>query len=116
MSMLIPKMIEVRQSYPASPPLDFHKLIAEEFDKQALNDRISPGMRIAVGVGSRGIANLKEIVEGAIRVLSRAGAQPFVIPAMGSHGGATPEGQIRVLAEYGITAESLGFQLMPTWR
>ena len=61
-----------------------------------------------MGVGSRGIANLKEIVEAAIRVLKAAGAQPFVIPAMGSHGGATPEGQTKVLAEYGITAESLG--------
>jgi hypothetical protein len=65
-------------------------------------------MRIAVGVGSRGIANLKDIVEAAIRVLIRAGVRPFVIPAMGSHGGATPEGQTKVLAEYGITAESLG--------
>ena len=104
----MPKMIEVRQSYPASPPLDFNKLLAEQFDREAVNGRISPGMRIAVGVGSRGIANLKEIVEAAIRVLIRAGAQPFVIPAMGSHGGATPEGQTKVLAEYGITAKSLG--------
>lgn len=104
----MPKLIEVRQSYPASPPLDFHKLIAEAFEKETLNSRISPGMRIAVGVGSRGIANLKEIVEAAIRVLIRAGAQPFVIPAMGSHGGATPEGQAKVLAEYGITEQSLG--------
>lgn len=101
-------MIEVKQSYPASPRLDYHGLLAEQFDKEALASRISPGMRIAVGVGSRGIANLKEIVEGLIRVLIAAGAQPFVIPAMGSHGGATPEGQTKVLAEYGITAESLG--------
>jgi hypothetical protein len=104
----MPKMIEVRQTYPASPRLDFQKILDEEFARQALNSKISPGMRIAVGVGSRGIANLKEIVEAAIRVLIRAGAQPCVIPAMGSHGGATPEGQTKVLAEYGITAERLG--------
>jgi len=104
----MPKMIEVRQAYPTSPRLDLQRILGEEFEKQALNSGISPGMRIAVGVGSRGIANLKEIVEAAIRVLIRAGAQPFVIPAMGSHGGATPEGQTKVLAEYGITAESLG--------
>jgi len=108
MSFLMPKMIEVRQAYPTSPRLDLQSILGEEFEKQALNSGISPGMRIAVGVGSRGIANLKEIVEAAIRVLIRAGAQPFVIPAMGSHGGATPEGQTKVLAEYGITAESLG--------
>lgn len=108
MSIPLPKLIEVTQTYPAAAQLDFDKLLAEQFDKENLSGRISPGMRIAVGVGSRGIANLKEIVEAALRVLIAAGARPFVIPAMGSHGGATPEGQIKVLAEYGITAESLG--------
>src|SRR5579862_5872231 len=105
MTILMPKMIEVRQAYPASRRLDFPRILGEEFDKQALTSKILPGMRIAVGVGSRGIANLKDIVEAAIRMLIRAGAQPFVIPAMGSHGGATPEGQRKILAEYGITAQ-----------
>jgi hypothetical protein len=108
MSIPLPKMVEVTQTYPASAQLDFHALLAEQFEKEGLRGRISPGMRIAVGVGSRGIANLKEIVQAALRVLIAAGAQPFVIPAMGSHGGATPEGQIKVLAEYGITTESIG--------
>lgn len=109
----MPKLIEVTQSYPASPRLDYHGLLAGQFDKEGLSSKISPGMRIAVGVGSRGIANLKEIVEAALRVLIAAGARPFVIPAMGSHGGATPEGQTKVLAEYGITAESLGVPIDP---
>jgi len=108
MSIPLQKLIEVTQTYPASPRLDFHVLLAEQFDKEGLNRKISPGMRIAVGVGSRGIANLKEIVEAALRVLIAAGARPFVIPAMASHGGATPEGQTKILAERGITAESLG--------
>jgi len=108
MSIQIPKLIEVRQAYPASPRLEFHKVLAEQFDKEVLNRKILPGMRVAVGVGSRGISNLKEIVEAVIRVLMAAGAQPFIVPAMGSHGGATPEGQTSVLAEYGITAKSLG--------
>jgi Lactate racemase N-terminal domain len=108
MSIQMPKLIEVRQAYPASPRLEFQKLLAEQFDEEGLNKKILPGMRVAVGVGSRGISNLKEIVEAAIRLLMAAGAQPFLIPAMGSHGGATPEGQTKVLAEYGITAESLG--------
>ncbi len=101
-------MIEVRQEFPPSPRLDFQSLLADQFDRQALSRQISPGMRVAVGVGSRGISNLKEIVEAVIRLLRAAGAQPFIIPAMGSHGGASPEGQTNVLAEYGITAESLG--------
>jgi hypothetical protein len=108
MSTFLPKLIEVRQTYPASPRIDFHRCLAEQFDGEGLGLKIKPGMRIAVGVGSRGIANLKEIVDAQLRVLRAAGALPFVIPAMGSHGGATPEGQTKVLAEYGITTESLG--------
>ena len=108
MSIVLPKLIEVTQTYPVSARLDFHQLLASQFDQQGLNSKISPGMSIAVGVGSRGIANLKEIVETAVGVLIAAGARPFVIPAMGSHGGATPEGQRKVLAEYGVTEESLG--------
>jgi hypothetical protein len=65
-------------------------------------------MKIAVGVGSRGISNLHSIVKAVVEVLDTAGARPFLIPAMGSHGGATPEGQAKVLAEYGITPESMG--------
>ena len=69
MSVALPKLIEVTQTYPASPRLDFHAVLGEQFEKEGLKSRISPGMRIAVGVGSRGIANLKEIVEAALRVL-----------------------------------------------
>jgi hypothetical protein len=104
----LPRMIEVTQTYPPSPRLDFPSLFAEQFENTGLSGRISPGMRIAVGIGSRGIANLREIVEAALHLFVAAGARPFVVPAMGSHGGATPEGQIKVLAEYGITSESLG--------
>ena len=61
-----------------------------------------------LGVGSRGITNLKEIVKATLGVLIEAGARPFIVPAMGSHGGATAEGQIQVLAGYGVTPESMG--------
>ncbi|HEX4032616.1 MAG TPA: hypothetical protein VHX20_19805 [Terracidiphilus sp.] len=108
MNSQLPDLIEITQTYPASVRLDFRSLVAEQFESLGPRNKISPGMRIAVGVGSRGIANLKEIVEATVRVLIDAGARPFVIPAMGSHGGATPDGQIKVLAGYGITAESLG--------
>lgn len=101
-------MIEVRQTYPASAQFDFPRHLEAQLAGAGVGEKIRPGMRIAVGVGSRGIANLKEIVQATIGVLKSAGAQPFVIPAMGSHGGATPEGQAQVLAEYGITAETVG--------
>jgi hypothetical protein len=108
MTIPLPNMIEVTQTFPASPSINYHSVLAEQFRTQGLNSRLSPGMRIAVGVGSRGITNLKEIVRAALDVLIAEGTRPFLVPAMGSHGGATPEGQAKVLAEYGLTADSLG--------
>jgi hypothetical protein len=108
MESQFPEMIEVRQTYPPSPRLNFARLLEEQFASTGIRTEIVPDMRIAVGVGSRGIANLKEIVKATIDLLIAAGAHPFVVPAMGSHGGATPDGQAEVLADYGITAQSLG--------
>ena len=103
-----PKMLAMEQSYPPSKKLDFPSLLAAQFSQQKLREEIKPGMRIALGVGSRGITNLKQIVKATLDVLIDAGARPFIVPAMGSHGGATAEGQIEVLASYGVTAESMG--------
>lgn len=69
---------------------------------------VNMGDRIAVTVGSRGIAGLDKIVRGAVRALRDAGASPFIVPAMGSHGGATAEGQEEVLASYGVTESGVG--------
>jgi len=103
-----PKMAEVRQEYPASPPLNLPVLLNRQFAEMNALSGITPGMKIAVGVGSRGIANLREIVHVVLGALRAAGASPFIVPAMGSHGGATPEGQENILAEYGITRETMG--------
>ena len=111
-----PKMLEMGQSYPPSPKLDFAHLIKEQFAQQGLREKVTPGMRIALGVGSRGITNLKEIVKAALGVLTEAGARPFIVPAMGSHGGATTEGQIQVLAEYGVTPRAWESLSRPAWR
>ena len=73
-------------------------------------------MRIALGVGSRGITNLKEIVKATLSVLIEAGARPFIVPAMGSHGGATAEGQIEMLAGYGVTPRAWASLSKPAWR
>src|ERR1700743_3343303 len=103
-----PKMLEMEQSYPPSQKLDFSRLLEEQFTQTGLRAKIKPGMKIALGVGSRGITNLKEIVKATLGVLIQAGAQPFIVPAMGSHGGATPAGQIEMLASYGVTTDSMG--------
>ena len=108
MSNHFPRMLEMGQSYPPSRKLDFPSLLEEQFTQRGVREKITPGMRVAVGVGSRGITNLKEIVKATLGVLIKAGARPFIVPAMGSHGGATAEGQAMVLAEYGITPESMG--------
>jgi hypothetical protein len=108
MSIEIPRMMEVRQSYPAAKKLDFPALVAEQFAKSGVLKSVKPGMRIAVGAGSRGVANLQAIVKTTVDVLKQAGAKPFVIPAMGSHGGATAEGQREILANYGVTEETVG--------
>jgi hypothetical protein len=103
-----PRMLEMGQSYPPSPKLDFAQVIKEQFAQEGLREKVTPGMRIALGVGSRGITNLKEIVKATLGVLIEAGAQPFIVPAMGSHGGATSEGQMQLLAGYGVTSQSMG--------
>jgi len=99
-------MMLVRQKFPASAPVDIRGALSQEFS--AVAGRIKPGARIAVAVGSRGISNLQTIVASVLDLLKAAGAEPFIVPAMGSHGGATPEGQKELLAEYGITEAALG--------
>jgi len=70
--------------------------------------QIRPGMRVAICAGSRGISNYALVVRCTVEAIKAAGGEPFIIPAMGSHGGATAEGQAQVLADYGITEESMG--------
>jgi Lactate racemase N-terminal domain len=103
-----PKMLAMEQSYPPSRKLDVSALLEQQFTQTGLREQIKPGMRIALGVGSRGITNLKDIVQATLGVLTRAGARPFIVPAMGSHGGATAEGQIEMLAGFGVTSRSMG--------
>jgi len=76
--------------------------------------RIRPGMRVAIGAGSRGVANLPVIVRTVVEEVRAAGAQPFVFPAMGSHGGATADGQVEMLASLGVTPASVGAEILAT--
>ncbi len=109
-----PRMFAVRQKFPVSPPLDIAAVVQGQFKAQNVVARLKPGARIAVGVGSRGISKIREIVAAVLDELKAAGAQPFILPAMGSHGGATAEGQTGVLASYGITEQSMGVPIRAT--
>lgn len=105
---LFPKIIKIKQNFDSYKVKDINFVITQEMLKKNIKAKIKPGMSIAVGVGSRGIANLLEIVKDVIDVIKGCGANPFIIPAMGSHGGATEEGQKEILASYGITENNLG--------
>ena len=103
--MKLPKVRRVRQNYVIGPRMDIRSTV--EMQMQKFAGRIRKGDRIAVGVGSRGITNLPLIVTSVLDELHRYDARPFIFPAMGSHGGATSQGQREVLATYGITESSM---------
>jgi hypothetical protein len=104
----LPRMVPVRQQFAAREVPDVSAALREELRRPEIARRIKPGMRIAVGVGSRGVAEIAPIVAVTIEELKRLGAEPFIVPAMGSHGGATADGQTQVLARLGVTEESAG--------
>jgi len=106
----LPRMVRVRQTFESTAieQADILAALKRQFAHDDIRSRIKPGMTIAVGVGSRGIDHLQLIVRTAVALLKQFGAEPFIVPAMGSHGGATAEGQAEVLAEYGITEELVG--------
>jgi len=101
-------MAKVRQVFDQPKIRDILAKIKEELEKKRLKDRVKPGQRIAVTAGSRGIANIPLILKTVVAELRAVGAEPFLVTAMGSHGGATPEGQIQVLHSLGVTEESVG--------
>lgn len=110
----LPVMRKVRQKYHVPPAID--PVSEMEVQWQGLIKRIDlrPGLSIAVAVGSRGITDLGRVVADVVRRLKDAGTLPFVTPAMGSHGGATAEGQKEVLRLRGITEETVGAPIKAT--
>jgi hypothetical protein len=100
--------MNLEQVFPSSRDLDIPLAVASEFRRTGVLQGLRPGSRVAVGAGSRGISNIAKVVAAVIANLRAAGAEPFLVPAMGSHGGATPEGQLEVLASYGITSAQMG--------
>jgi len=107
---VLPKMARIRQRLFSAPLTDdaLRAAIADEMGKLRLGEKISPGQSVAIGAGSRGIDRYAMIVGAVVQAFAAAEARPFVYPAMGSHGGATAEGQRGVLASLGITEETIG--------
>ena len=110
----LPGMFHASQTFPDThiEREDIEKVIFEEIEHSGMASRIHPGMRIAVTAGSRGIRNVDEITRSVVACVRAHGADPFIVPAMGSHGGATAEGQRELLAGYGITEETMGCPIL----
>ena len=112
--MQFPQMATVKQLFSTDVVDDPIAAVKEQLQQAGLNSHINPGARIAVSSGSRGIANIPAISRTVVDCIKEAGGHPFILPAMGSHGGASPEGQKEVLASYGITEESMGVPVEAT--
>jgi hypothetical protein len=103
----IPPIIHLKQTHPQPAVADVAGEVRRLW-QAALPRTIKPGMTVGVGVGSRGIANLQTMVRATLDVLRDLRAKPFIVAAMGSHGGATSEGQRDLLASYGVSEAELG--------
>src|SRR6267154_3199481 len=106
--MGFPKLLPVRQNFPDRAIRDVASEVRRQLGASAFSSRLKPGARIPLGVGSRGIANIATIVRSVVDYWKSQGCQPFIFPAMGSHGAATAEGQADVLAHYGIHEATMG--------
>ena len=110
----IPAMAQVRQNFSAPALDDPCGTLKQELERPEIRNLVKPGMKIAVTAGSRGIAEYIPLLRCILDSLKEMGAEPFLIPAMGSHGGASAEGQKKLLAGYGITEETTGVPIRAT--
>ncbi len=104
--MNFPKVVKIRQKFPRPRVENVEEAVQEQLEKEDIASTVRPGMSVAVTAGSRGIAFIDEILRSVVESLKELKAEPFIVPAMGSHGGATAEGQVEILRSLGVTEES----------
>jgi len=106
----LPRFVRVKQYFPHNELSEDQiiDIISQGFKKTGIEGKIKPGQRICITCGSRGLSNIVLITKEIVKHVKKLGAKPFVIPTMGSHGGATDEGQVAILKGYGITEETIG--------
>jgi uncharacterized protein (DUF362 family) len=112
--MALPNMVRIKQHIEAPVVEDIPAAVRGELDEIEASSLVKRGDRIAITGGSRGVANIDIVIKATVDYLKELGAKPFVVPAMGSHGGATAEGQRDVLAHYGITEQTVGAPIEAT--
>jgi hypothetical protein len=104
----VPQMVRIRQKFDNTKLDNPVEALQAELGKPGMMERIKPGQQVAVAVGSRGIANIAALTKATLDAVKSAGAFPFIVPCMGSHGGATADGQKEVLHHLGIDEETMG--------
>jgi hypothetical protein len=104
----IPRMALVRQTFPRPRILDVPAQVRKLLGRADIAAMVRPGMEIAITCGSRGVANIKLIIREICSIVKAAGGRPFIVPAMGSHGGACAQGQREIIEGYGVTEEFCG--------
>uniref|UniRef100_A0A7C4QIT6 DUF2088 domain-containing protein n=1 Tax=Schlesneria paludicola TaxID=360056 RepID=A0A7C4QIT6_9PLAN len=109
--MSFPRMFRVRQQFDGPRVDDVAGEVRRQLTRLHLEDRIGHGHTVAITAGSRGIANIATIIRGVVDYVKGLGGIPFIVPAMGSHGGGTAEGQTEILAGYGITPAAMGCEI-----
>lgn len=107
----IPPMICVKQNFPSQKVDNVSVEISQKLDKSNLGNHIKPGMRIVITASSRGIYKQKDLLKGIVDYIKTHNGIPYIIPAMGSHGGATSSGQKKILEDYGITEDYCGCEI-----
>jgi hypothetical protein len=106
--MLYPRFLRIRQKFQRPKVDNIAAAVRSSLEKLKLNGRIKPGQSVALTAGSRGIANIPLVLKSVVQHLKDLGAKPYLVPAMGSHGGGVAEGQRKVLESYGITESFVG--------
>ena len=109
--LLFPRMFRLRQTFDARRVTDIAGEVARQLESLKLKEQILPNQTVAITAGSRGIAHIGQITRAVVDHMKGLGAKPFIVPAMGSHGGGTAAGQTQLLEHYGITAEKMGCEL-----
>jgi len=114
LDIALPKMMPVQVKFEPARLEGIPAAVSRQFENPAIRGKIKPGRTIAVGCGSRGVANIAEVAKAVISEIKALGGKPFIFPAMASHGSATAEGQKKVLEGYGITENYVGCPLRAT--
>ncbi|MFN0198493.1 MAG: lactate racemase domain-containing protein [Planctomycetaceae bacterium] len=109
--MSFPRMLRIRQNFETPRVDDIPGEVDRQLSRLNLQQKIKPGQTVAITAGSRGVANIAVIIKAAVDHFKRLGAVPFIVPAMGSHGGGTAAGQTEILRGYNITPEFIGAEI-----